>query len=130
LERAAFVQLVAEVIDNLPAFFRERLANVAVEVMPLAPPELAQSVGRRPWNLLGLYHGIPYGRRGPWYGNVLPDRVLIFQRPIERYARSEEKIRALVRRVVIHEIGHYFGLSDAELHRLETEADENNAGQD
>ncbi|MEO0086037.1 MAG: metallopeptidase family protein, partial [candidate division WOR-3 bacterium] len=83
-----------------------------------------------PWGLLGLDHGIPYGRRGPWYGNVLPDRVLIFQRPIERHARTEEQIRALVRRVVIHEVGHYFGLSDDELHRLETEADEKQAGQD
>jgi len=117
-------------MDNLPEFFRSRIANLGVEVMPLAPPEIANSVGKHPWTLLGLYHGVPFGLRGPWYGNVLPDRILIFQLPIERAASTEPEIRKLVRRVVIHELGHYFGLSDLELRRLEDEDGESGAGQD
>ncbi len=66
---------------------------------------------------------MPFAGRGPWYGGVLPDRILIFQKPIERLARTAAEIRKLVRRVVIHEVGHYFGLSDDELRRLEAEAD-------
>uniref|UniRef100_A0A7C1SS63 Metallopeptidase family protein n=1 Tax=candidate division WOR-3 bacterium TaxID=2052148 RepID=A0A7C1SS63_UNCW3 len=90
-------------------------------VMPVAPPELAQELGRHPWSILGVYQGIPYNRRGPFYGNVLPDTIVIFQQPIEARCRNEQEIRELVRRVTIHEIGHYFGLSDEELYRLERE---------
>lgn len=124
MERDAFEQLVAGVMETLPAEFAARLENVGVEVMQLAPADIAESLGKHPWSLLGVYQGVPFNRRGPWYGNVLPDRILIFQKPIERLGRTSDEIRRLVRRVVIHEVGHYFGLSDDELHRLEREAPE------
>ncbi len=73
--------------------------------------------------LLGVYQGIPYRRRGPWYANVLPDRILIFQLPIERQCQTEAEVRSLVRKVVVHEVGHYFGLSDEELLRLQAETE-------
>lgn len=107
-------------MDSLPAVLKERIENVSVELMPIAPAEIAQSLGRHPWSLLGVYQGVPFNRRGSWYGNVLPDRILIFQKPIERQCRNPEQVKALVRKVVIHEVGHYFGLSDAELARLES----------
>jgi len=119
LER--FSELVDEALGSIPEYFRARFANMSIEVLPLAPPELARKLDKNPWNLLGLYTGVPYGSRGPWYGNVLPDRILIFQQPIERLARTDDEVRNLVRRVVIHEVGHYFGLSDDELYRLERE---------
>jgi len=114
-----FHALVEEALASIPEGFRSRLENIAIEVQPLAPPEVYRDLGRNPMELLGVYQGVPYPGRGPWYGNVLPDRILIFQEPIERQARTEDEVRRLVRRVVIHEVGHYFGLSDDELRRLE-----------
>ncbi|MCX7731967.1 MAG: metallopeptidase family protein [candidate division WOR-3 bacterium] len=121
MDSGQFLQLVEEVVQNLPDFFTSRIKNLSVMVMPVAPPELAQELGRHPWSILGVYQGIPYNRRGPFYGNVLPDTIVIFQQPIEARCRNEQEIRELVRRVTIHEIGHYFGLSDEELYRLERE---------
>ncbi|MEO0079881.1 MAG: metallopeptidase family protein [candidate division WOR-3 bacterium] len=122
MDTKSFTELVEAEVENIPDWFRKRIANLAVEVRPLADAGLAQKLGKNPWSILGIYQGVPYNRRGPWYGNVLPDRIVIFQLPIEHQCRSDEEIRNLVRRVVIHEIGHYFGLSDGELHRLEEEA--------
>jgi len=118
-----FTVLVREAVDGIPDYFKEKLSNVDIEVRPFAPPDLARRLDRHPLGLLGVYQGIPYNRRGPWYGNVMPDRILVFQRPIERQCRTDDEVRALVRKVVIHEFGHYFGLSDAELLRLQAEAD-------
>lgn len=117
-----FSELVDEAIAAIPAYLRSRLDNIQVDVRPLAPLDVAESLGRHPWSLLGVYQGIPYTRRGSWYGNVMPDRILIFQGPIERLSRTPDDARRLVRRVVIHEVGHYFGLNDEELRRLEQEA--------
>ena len=123
MEVERFSELVDEAVASIPAEFREKLDNITIIVEPLARPGLARQMGHNPWGLLGVYQGVPYGGRGPWYGSVLPDRILIFQQPIERIARTAAGIRKLVRQVVIHEVGHYFGLSDDELRRLEAEAD-------
>jgi len=123
MELDRFSELVDEAIASIPEDFRSKLDNITVIIEPLARPSLARDMGHNPWGLLGVYQGVPYRQRGPWYGNVLPDRILIFQKPIEREARTAAEIRRLVRRVVIHEVGHYFGLSDDELRRLEAEAD-------
>ena len=124
MELERFSELVDEAIASIPEAFRSRLDNIAIEVQPIAAPGVYRGLSRNPWGLLGVYQGVPYAGRGPWYGNVLPDRIVIFQKPIELQARTAAQIRKLVRRVVIHEVGHYFGLSDDELRRLEAEADE------
>ena len=123
MELDRFSELVDEAIASIPEDFRSRLDNIAIQIQPLAAPDVYRDLSKNPWGLLGVYQGVPYKQRGPWYGNVLPDRILIFQQPIERQARTAAEIRKLVRRVVIHEVGHYFGLSDDELRRLEAEAD-------
>jgi predicted Zn-dependent protease with MMP-like domain len=123
MEVEQFSALVDEAIASIPEDFRSRLDNIAIQIQPIAAPAVYRKFGKNPWGLLGVYQGVPYAGRGPWYGSVLPDRILIFQQPIERLARTNAEIRKLVRRVVIHEVGHYFGLSDDELHRLEAEAD-------
>jgi len=128
MEVERFSELVDEAIASIPEAFRSKLDNIAIQIQPIATPNLYRNLSRNPWGLLGLYQGVPYAGRGPWYGNVLPDRILIFQKPIERQARTAAEIRRLVRRVVIHEVGHYFGFSDAELRRLEAEADRADAG--
>jgi predicted Zn-dependent protease with MMP-like domain len=118
-----FGELVEQAVAEIPEYFRSRFANISIDVRPIAPIDLSRNMARHPMNLLGVYQGVPYNHRGPWYGNVLPDRILIFQQPIERLTHSEEDVRRLVRRVVIHEVGHYFGMSDEELHRLERESE-------
>ena len=124
METERFSELVDQAVAGIPDYFRKRFENIEVDVMPFAPSDVAKNLGRHPMQLLGVYQGIPYKRRGPWYGNVMPDRILIFQVPIERQCRTEDEIRTLVRKVVIHEVGHYFGLSDDELFKLQAEADQ------
>lgn len=121
LDQEQFFLLVEDVVRNLPEFFRNRIHNLNVMVMPRAPFELAENLGKDPRTILGVYQGVPFNRRGPFYGNVLPDTIVIFQEPIEARCQTEQEIRDLVRRVTIHEIGHYFGLSDEQLYRLEQE---------
>jgi len=122
MDAERFSGLVDEAIASIPEYFRSRFDNIEIDIRPLAPPDIAANMGKNPWHLLGVYQGIPYPRRNHWYANVLPDRILIFQRPIETLCRTAEDVRRLVRRVVIHEVGHYFGLTDEELHRLERES--------
>ena len=126
MDQERFERLVEEAIEEIPEYFRRKMKNLQVEVRPFAPPDIARKLGRSSMGVLGVYQGLPYKHRGPWYGNVMPDRIMIFQRPIENQCRSDEDIRALVGKVVVHEIGHYFGLSDDELYRLQAESDRRN----
>ncbi len=122
IDRAAFIRLVEESIDSLPQRFRKLLENVAVLVEDVPSPETMREMGlRSPFQLLGLYHGIPLDKRGSYYGNVPPDVVVIYQLPIERVCATEDEIREQVRDTVVHEVGHFFGLSEAELRDVERE---------
>jgi len=87
-----------------------------------ASPDLLSEMDlRSPFDLLGLYQGIPIDQRGFYYGNVLPDKITLFQLPIESVCRTKEEIAEKVREVVIHEVGHYFGLDEDRLEELEEE---------
>jgi predicted Zn-dependent protease with MMP-like domain len=121
-----FEGLVAEAINSLPEKFKEKMENIAIAIEDLPSQELLIEMKiKSPYGLLGLYRGIPYPRRGIWYRNVLPDKIIIFKKPIEVRCRNREDIKESVRRVVIHEIGHYFGLGEADLRRIERERDRN-----
>ncbi|MDD8027106.1 MAG: metallopeptidase family protein [Acidobacteriota bacterium] len=121
-ERTAFQQLVEESIDSLPLKFRKLLENVAVLVEDFPSPETMRDMNlRSPYQLFGLYHGIPLDKRGSYYGNVPPDVVVIYQKPIERACATEEEIREQVSDTVIHEVGHFFGFGEAELRAVERE---------
>lgn len=111
-----FDDLVADALDSLPEEFARRMENVEVVVEDEPPTELLTQLPRGT-TLLGLYHGIPLTRRAQ-YGNVLPDKISIYRGPITRIARSPDAIRHQVRKTVIHEIAHHFGISDARLHEL------------
>ncbi len=116
LSRAAFEKLVAQAVDSLPPRFREHLQNVEVVVESEPTEEELRQVGVGPGGtLLGLYQGIPRTQRGTWYGNVLPDRIVIYQRPIESIAGTRLEIRRQVQVTLMHEIGHHFGLREADL---------------
>ena len=119
MRRRAFEQLVAEALDGLPRRFRKSIRNIAVIVEAAPSRALLETMGLWPdHTLLGLYQGVPFPERGHGYGNVLPDRITIFQQPIEALCRTPEEIKDVVRETVIHEVGHYFGLDDARLEEL------------
>jgi predicted Zn-dependent protease with MMP-like domain len=120
MEREKFEGLVARAIESLPLEFQHKLENVDVVVQewPTAV-QLRQARMKSPWQLLGLYQGVPQTRRGRGYGLVLPDKISIFQRPIEAQCRFGYEIEEKIGEVVRHEIAHHFGLDDETLRRIE-----------
>ena len=119
MERAHFRQLVREAVAELPPALLERVHNVAIviERRPTARDRKAAGVGPGR-TLLGLYHGIPLTKRGEYYNLVPPDKISIYQEPIEAFCRDDEEVREQVRKTVLHELGHYFGIDDDRLHEL------------
>lgn len=120
LPAALFEQLVADAVDDLPPFFQERMENVELLVRPWPTRADLDQVGLPAgFTLLGLYHGIPLTERTHGYNLVPPDTITLFQGPIEAAAGQDpEAIRAQIRRTVIHEIAHHFGISDDRLREL------------
>jgi predicted Zn-dependent protease with MMP-like domain len=119
MEREQFEELVERALTALPDEFRERLSNVDVEVEDFpSGDDLRVSGARRGQTLLGLYRGVPQSRRGIWYNFVPPDRIIIYQRPIELSSRSNEEIVEKVGHVLRHEIAHHFGIDDEALRRM------------
>jgi predicted Zn-dependent protease with MMP-like domain len=105
-----FELLVEEAIESLPDDLRAFMSNVAVVVDEEPPPGLP---------LLGLYQGVPLTQRTSGYAGVAPDKITIYRGPLERRAAGDsERLRAEVRRVVVHEIAHHFGIDDDRLHEL------------
>ena len=121
MQREEFEALVAKAMDNLPPEFQRKLENVdiVVEDWPTRG-QLRQIRNRHPAQLLGLYQGVPQTRRGRRYGLVLPDKISIFQKPIEEYCRFDHEIAATIEEVVRHEIAHHFGLDDKTLRQIES----------
>ncbi len=119
-----FDALVAQALDELPEWVRQRMENVAVLTADWPTAEQTRSVERRPGGrrglLLGLYEGVPLTHRGHGYHLASPDRITLFRGPLMTYAHNAAELRQLVRQTVIHEIGHHFGLSEEELRRLGT----------
>ena len=120
MTRGDFEILVQRALRKLPRSFRDQLANVAMVVEDWADDAtLAEMEIEPPDTLYGLYRGVDLTRRDSSYGNVLPDTVHIYQGPIEEDCADEEDMADLVREMVIHEVGHYFGLDDETMHRIE-----------
>lgn len=109
LSRAAFEELVADALDEIPPRFTAMMDNVVVLVEDADPDEP---------DLLGLYHGIALTERMSDYGGVLPDRITIYQEPIQRICDTEDDVVHEVAVTVVHEIGHHFGIDEAALHEL------------
>jgi predicted Zn-dependent protease with MMP-like domain len=120
VNRNEFERHVAEALLSIPRRFREAMQNIAIVVEDEPAPRLLDEMGIEPPDtLLGLYQGVPLTDRSWGYGNALPDRVLIFQGPHERAADDEEDLVVAIAETLIHEIGHYFGLSEEEIERIE-----------
>jgi len=122
MRKEKFEKLVEDALLDLPKEFKNLIENLVVIVEEEAPLEVYRQTGSHPFSrILGTYHGVPFKHRGPYYGNIPPDVITIFQKPIEEICTTEEAIKEEVRKVVIHEVGHYFGFSDDELRKIEEE---------
>ncbi|MGD9115636.1 MAG: metallopeptidase family protein [Dehalococcoidia bacterium] len=120
IDRYHFERLVERAVANLPDEFQERLENVDVVVEDWPSPQLLRRMGlRSKYALLGLYQGVPLTERGGHYGLVPPDKISIFQGPIEAVCRRDADIVDQAGKVVRHEIAHHFGIDDARLKELE-----------
>jgi predicted Zn-dependent protease with MMP-like domain len=120
MTRQEFSALVEEALHEIPRRFRAAMKNVAVIVEDEPAPDILEDLEIEPGgSLFGLYHGTPLTERGWGYGNTLPDRISIYQRPIEAACADDEEIRDCVAETVIHEFGHYFGMSEEEIEEIE-----------
>jgi predicted Zn-dependent protease with MMP-like domain len=120
MTRERFTRLVEEALREIPRRFRDAMKNVAVVVEDEPSPDLLVEMEMEPDDtLFGLYHGTPLTERDSFYGNALPDRISIYQFPIEDECEDDEDIRQCVAETVIHEFGHYFGLSEEEIEEIE-----------
>jgi predicted Zn-dependent protease with MMP-like domain len=107
VSREEFEELVARALDDIPAELRSAMDNVVVQVDDVSPPG----------QLFGLYQGVPLTKRGR-YSASMPDRITIFKETICHACRNTHDVERQVRKTVIHEVGHHFGISDARLREL------------
>ena len=121
MTRDHFIKLVADVLDSLPVEFRSRIHNLAVLVED-RPKRLTQAHPPRPMNMgehrrlvLGVFEGVPSTRKSVFDLTCGPNRIVLYQKNIEAVCSNEAEIRHEVRQTVLHELGHYFGMSEAEL---------------
>jgi predicted Zn-dependent protease with MMP-like domain len=119
MTREEFEALVAEALADLPSEILERMDNVAVTVAYWpSRAQLARAGVESPHTLFGLYEGVPLTKRGAHYGMVPPDRITLFRGPIEAAGRTLAAIREQVRRTVIHEVAHHFGIDEDRIREL------------
>ena len=120
MTRERFTKLVEDALREIPRRFRKEMRNVAVVVEDEPSQELLDEMEVEPGDtLFGLYQGTPLTERGWAHGNTLPDRISIYQKPTEEACETDDEIRDCVAETVIHEFGHYFGMSEEEIEEIE-----------
>ena len=121
MERERFIELVQQALDKLPDQFRSRMDNVVVLVEDLPPEQQARERTLRPRSLrprkllLGVFHGVPATQKSVFNIPAGPDTIVLYQKNIETVCSTEEEIREQVRLTVMHEIGHFFGMTEDQL---------------
>ncbi len=122
MELERFEELVRRGLDLIPDEIAQRMSNIDIEVQDMPSQQQLASTGvPRGHTLLGLYTGIPLTRRTSGYNMAMPDRIIIFQRPLEARSRNDDELVEHVRNTVIHEVAHHFGISDERLNEIEAE---------
>ncbi len=120
MTRERFEKLVEDALKEIPKRFRREMRNVVVVVEDEPSQELLDEMEIEPGDtLFGLYQGTPLPERSWAFGNNLPDRISIYQKPTEAACESDDEIRDCVAETVIHEFGHYFGMSEGEIEEIE-----------
>ena len=119
MDADTFESIVVEALDSLPPEFARYLENLEIQIEPRPTREHRRAVGLKPWQTLyGLYQGVPLTNRSSG-ALLMPDLITLFQEPLERDFPSRDRLRAQVRRTLLHEIAHFFGISDARLRELD-----------
>lgn len=120
MTRAEFEREVATALRTIPREFRDAMRNIAIVVEDEPAEALLDEMGVEPGDtLFGLYQGTPLTERRWDYGNALPDRILLFQGPHEREAEDDEDLVGSIGETLIHEVGHYFGMSEEQIEEIE-----------
>ena len=126
LNRRKFEKIVKMGIKAIPERFLQKLNNMAIVIGDEPTPAQKKKLNLRSnWTLFGLYEGIPQLSRGANYSAALPDKITIFQKPIEAAARDEENIKEIVKNTVWHEIAHHFGMNEVQVRQAETKRRKN-----
>ena len=124
MEREKFVRLVEEALDGLPTTFRNRIRNVAVLVENVPPERLPRRGSRNAGIIdsdedkdlvLGVFEGVPTTKKSVFDLPAGPDRIVLYQKNIEAVCCNEDEVRKEIRLTVLHELGHYFGMTEAQL---------------
>lgn len=115
MTREDFTKVVAEVMDSLPTEFRRRIRNVAVLVGDFPPDQKPSKSGKPKLLRLGLFHGVPMTHKSVFQLPTGPDYIVLYQKNIEAISSNAAEIRNQIRRTVIHEFGHYFGMTEEQL---------------
>ena len=115
MKRETFIKVVEEALDSLPQEFRSRIRNVAVLVEDLPPNQLSPHAGQPRKLLLGIFHGVPTTRKSVFDLPRGPDHIVLYRKNIEAVCSTEAEVREQIRRTVIHELGHYFGMDENQL---------------
>jgi predicted Zn-dependent protease with MMP-like domain len=122
---ALIERLAREALARLPEAFQPNLADIVIRIEEFADPEQLASVGLDdPRRLVGLYRGHPVSKQSIWASGDMPPTIFLFRQPLlARWRQTGAPLEAVVNHLVVHEVGHHFGLSDAEMHALEDGAD-------
>ncbi len=120
LNRNEFEKIVKKGIEAIPEKFLRKLENIVIIIEDKPSPDQRKKLDiRRGWTLFGLYEGVSQLERGANYTFVLPDKITIFQKPIEEEARDEEDLKKIVENTVWHEIAHHFGMDETRVRQVE-----------
>jgi predicted Zn-dependent protease with MMP-like domain len=119
VSRPQLEAMIQDALDRIPKYFQKKIENLEFTLEQEPDSEIRRSLGLRSDELLlGLYQGVPRTQRSAGYGNVLPDKITLYQRSLAEYCPDEKALRNEVYEVLVHEIGHYFGLSEGQLRAL------------
>jgi predicted Zn-dependent protease with MMP-like domain len=119
MKRERFEEIAQEIFDYLPSIFGEKIDNLHIVVEDYPSEYVIAQTHATKTTLLGLYQGIPLSHRGTWYGTnpTTPDKISLYQKNIEMVCQNDEEIIDNIRKVLLHELGHYFGMSEIEIRR-------------
>ena len=121
MSRERFEELVEKAVEELPEEYTKFFSNITITVEDYPGPEDTKRLNRGGGLLLGLFSGVPYTRKGGFFDipYPLPDEIILFQKNIEKISSSEEELTKEIQKTLVHEVGHYFGLSEKDLRKYE-----------
>jgi predicted Zn-dependent protease with MMP-like domain len=115
MKREEFVNVVEEALDSLPEEFRSRIRNVAILVEDFPPNQPPHQLGQQRQLLLGIFHGVPATKKSVFDLSMGPAHIVLYQKNIEAVCSNKAEVRHQIRQTLIHELGHYFGLTEEQL---------------